>query len=139
MYLFLDIDGVLAPIKNHYQLLDDGFIEFDENCVNVLNTILEKHKIETLVLSTSHRYNFSIEMWKNILIHRGIRLDNISKILRTEKFSYKKRVEEIENFIYKYNINNFLIIDDDKSLYHFKNQNKIIHTLSYRGLSINDF
>ena len=117
MKIFLDIDGVMVH-ANPYKKVDmeeDGFYKFNKNAVDAINSI-DYNEIE-IVLSTSHRFRFSIQVWKNIFSKRNIKFKEIS-IIDLKLDSNLSRKEEIEKWINdnKINLNDLIIIDDDKSL-----------------------
>lgn len=115
MLVFLDIDGVMVPAKSWKspKLLSDGFPEFSDKAVRVLQNIVSGGA--TIILTTSHKSRFSVEEWKNIFIARGIYVKNLGK-LGDSSFGTSRR-DEILNWFNLNNINeDFIIIDDDKSL-----------------------
>lgn len=115
MLFFLDIDGVMVPAKGWKspELLNDGFPAFSSRAINALQSLISEDV--TIVLTTSHKANFSIEEWKNIFKNRGINIEML-KVL-PENINNLSRKDEIVNW---FNVNNdpedFVIIDDDKSL-----------------------
>lgn len=115
MLIFLDIDGVMVPEKSWVSLplLSDGFADFSESAVRVLqNLIFEDTKI---MLTTSHKSRFNQEEWKEIFNRRGIKVKHIKSL--DGGHTGISRKDEILNWI---NVNKiteeFIIIDDDKSL-----------------------
>lgn len=136
MLLFLDIDGVMVPAKSWQSppVLDDGFPAFSPKAVAVLKNIISKDT--TVILTTSHRARYSILEWKRILSRRGIQVKNLRR-LRT----YKNRMSRKEELLKKFNSNfsndNFVIIDDDKSLNDLPSnlKDKLIQTQSFIGLT----
>jgi hypothetical protein len=69
----------------------------------------------TIMLTTSHKSRFSVEEWKNIFVTRGIYVKNLGK-LEESSFGTSRR-DEILNWFNLNDINeDFIIIDDDKSL-----------------------
>ncbi|HCM33458.1 MAG TPA: hypothetical protein DF603_04810 [Chryseobacterium sp.] len=117
MKVFLDIDGVMVH-ANPYKKVDmeeDGFYKFNKNAVDAINSI--DYKEIGIILSTSHRFRFNIQAWKNIFSRRNIKFKEIS-IIDLKLDSNLSRKEEIEKWINynKINLNDLIIIDDDKSL-----------------------
>lgn len=115
MHIFLDIDGVMVPAKSWKSpvFLEDGFAEFSNNAVTTLQNLITPDVI--IMLTTSHKANFSIAEWKNIFKHRGILIKKIKAL--PENINNFSRKDEIINWFKENNINdNFIIIDDDKSL-----------------------
>jgi ATP-dependent helicase/DNAse subunit B len=116
MLFFLDIDGVMVPAKGWKspELLNDGFPAFSSKATLVLQGLISEEV--TVILTTSHKSNFSIEEWKNIFRNRGINIEKIKSL--PENINNLSRKDEIVNW-FKINNNadeNFVIIDDDKSL-----------------------
>ncbi len=115
MLLLLDIDGVMVPAKGwkRPELLSDGFREFSVKAVNVLQNLISEGA--SILLTTSHKSNFSISEWKDIFRKRNLNVadlkclpDNINKL---------SRKDEIINWFNATPItDDFIIIDDDKSL-----------------------
>jgi hypothetical protein len=115
MLIFLDIDGVMVPAKSWKapELLNDGFPAFSLKAVHVLQNIISEDT--TIMLTTSHKSRFTIEEWKKIFAKRGIKINKIKSL--QENINHLSRNDEILNW---FNLNrveeNFVIIDDDKSL-----------------------
>ncbi len=135
MIIFLDIDGVMVHANPHriVEVEDDGFYRFKTKAVSILNSI----KSVDIILSTSHRHRFEISEWENIFKKRGVHFNSIS-IIETKHTFVTSRKEEIEDWVqcksYKYN--EFIIIDDDKSLNGLpkKLKERLVLTNSYVGL-----
>ncbi|MCQ9640978.1 HAD domain-containing protein [Chryseobacterium sp. WG14] len=135
MKVFLDIDGVMVHANPHrkVELEDDGFYRFAYKAISAINSIENAE----IILSTSHRHRFTINIWEKMFVKRGVHFISIS-IIETEN-SYKiSRREEIEKWVeFKhYSVNEIIIIDDDKSLNalpkHLKD--RVVLTSPYRGL-----
>lgn len=115
MHIFLDIDGVMIPLKpwQAQELMEDGFPNFTTGAVLALNTLIspETH----IVLTTSHRDRYSIDEWQQIFERRGILIRNLSIIA---PFTFTKRKVELESWFHS-NIppDHFIIIDDDTTLH----------------------
>ncbi len=115
MLIFLDIDGVMTPAKSWKpaELLDDGFPAFSDRAVNALQKIITEDT--TIMLTTSHKSNYSIGQWKSIFKKRGI--DGVKIIRLNYNFDNVSRKDEIERW---FNVNetedDFIILDDDSSL-----------------------
>lgn len=115
MLLFLDIDGVMVPAKGWKspELLNDGFPEFSSKATIALNQLISED--DTIMLTTSHKTNFSIEEWKNIFSNRGIHTNKIERL--PANIDNLNRKDEIVNWFKVNNTEeNFIIIDDDTSL-----------------------
>ena len=115
MLIFLDIDGVMLPCKSwaNPPNLSDGFPAFSDRAVGVLQKILAPDT--TIIITSSHKSRFNPQEWKNIFQRRGITIDNLTT-LKPASFGMSRK-EEILNW-FKFNPLNedFIIIDDDKSL-----------------------
>jgi len=115
MLIFLDIDGVMVPAKSWKspELLNDGFPAFSSKATNVLKRVISEDDL--VILTTSHKSNYTIKEWKQIFSNRGIEVKNLNKL--QDNVSGFTRREEIVNW---FNLNDtsedFIIIDDDKSL-----------------------
>ncbi len=115
MTIFLDIDGVLVPAKSWKspELMDDGFPSFSNKSISVLKQVIDKST--TIMLTTSHKYRFSIDEWKMIFLKRGIQLNNVGRL--PENTTFLSRRDEIVNWFLNNDLqDDFIIIDDDKSL-----------------------
>jgi ATP-dependent helicase/DNAse subunit B len=114
MVLFLDIDGVMVPAKNWKgpELMVDGFPAFSAKATHALQQLIAEGA--DIVLTTSHKANFTLEEWKNIFRRRGINIERIKSL--PANICNLNRKDEIVNW---YNLNaekDIVIIDDDKSL-----------------------
>jgi hypothetical protein len=135
MLIFLDIDGVMVPAAGWKapELLEDGFPMFTQKAIISLRSLLS---VETrIILSTSHRDRFSIDKWKEIFAKRGLHIGNLDRLPSS---SHRKRKEEILHWFSSHERPvNFLIIDDDKSLYDLPRELKdhLVMTSSLIGLT----
>lgn len=136
MRLFLDIDGVMVH-ANPYKKVDmeeDGFYKFNANAIDVINSIDDLE----IILSTSHRFRFDIQEWKNIFQRRNIKFKEMS-IMNLKLDSKFSRREEIEKWINdnKIDPDDLIIIDDDKSLNGLPDnlKRRLILTDPYIGLN----
>jgi len=116
MIIFLDIDGVLVPVKSWEspKLLDDGFPEFSLDAIRVLRPIIFNHT--KVMLTTSHKSRYTLIEWKKIFSKRGLKIKHIEKLNNNTKI--QSRADEIIDW-FKVNTvddDEFMIIDDDKSL-----------------------
>lgn len=115
MLLFLDIDGVMVPAKGWKspELLNDGFPEFSPKATIALQQLISDD--DTIMLTSSHKANFSIEEWKCIFRNRGIHTNKIERL--PDNIDNLNRKDEIVNWFKVNNTEeNFIIIDDDTSL-----------------------
>jgi hypothetical protein len=111
--VLLDLDGVMVttPPWQSTILLIDQFSEFNPRCVECLNSILF-HTSADILLTTSHRFNYTEQEWTEAFQRRGVNVNKISVL----QFSAKSRLEEILFYSQTNKAENFLIIDDDKGL-----------------------
>jgi len=119
MTILLDIDGVLVTTPGWKQAehLADGFMKFSETAVSNL-AALYKETNAAIVLTTTHRINYSESQWKEIFKRRGLNFQTISKINdKTEISQLPDRATEIKEWTKSNSIdNNYVIIDDDLSI-----------------------
>ena len=140
MLILLDIDGVMVPAASWKapELLEDGFPNFSARAVNGLRRIISETGA-TILLTTSHKSKYSVSSWRNIFAHRGINT-KISKLNNHNHDTRTTRKEEVLNWIKKNKgDDNFIIIDDDKSLNDlpFDIKRKLILTSPLIGLNEN--
>lgn len=146
MIFFLDIDGVMVHANPHQkvELEDDGFYKLNPQAIQILKSVIYKTK-DNVILSTSHRFKYSIQEWKVIFKRRGLELKNLSILDDKAYLSNHRhtRKEEILGWIQSNHLdyNEVVIIDDDKSLNdlpaHLKD--RLVLTNSYTGLNdVND-
>lgn len=115
MLIFLDIDGVMVPAKGWKspELLDDGFPAFSSKASVVLQRLISEET--TIILTTSHKSNYTLDEWKEIFRKRGISIEKIMSL--DNNLSNLSRKDEILNwFGFNHITEDFIIIDDDKSL-----------------------
>ncbi len=120
-FLLLDIDGVMVPAQSWKAptLLNDGFPAFSSKATYVLQQLLTTHT--AIVLTTSHKSNYSIDEWKQIFQRRGIAINQLSTL--PPNTEHLNRRQEIERwYATNTSIRSFLIIDDDPSLSHLPPQ-----------------
>ena len=111
----MDLDGVLitTPTWKPNEIHSDGYSEFNESCVKNLNQLLTSTEFE-IWLSSSRRTLKSLEEFNLIFKNRGIKKP-ITGFL-PEYSDCKNRKEEVIKFLTEFEVSDFLIIDDDKSL-----------------------
>jgi Sec7-like guanine-nucleotide exchange factor len=116
MFILLDIDGVMidaSPWKRP-EILEDNFMKFNSKSIAALSKILDATQAE-IILTTTHKDSFNLTQWKSIFKKRNIPIISIKKLPKnTENLNRK---DEILNWYFTNKIeDNFIIIDDDKSL-----------------------
>lgn len=119
MKVFLDIDGVMVHANPALSVEadTDGFYKFSSAAISALNLLLSKIKDAEITLTTSHRFKYGCNEWKEIFVKRGIGINRISRIERETPFG-ESRKETLLNYLNAFNIlpEDILIIDDDRSL-----------------------
>jgi hypothetical protein len=117
MLILLDIDGVMVPANSWKkpEFMDDGFAMFNSKSVKALQKIISETNA-SILLTTSHKSNYSIAQWYSMFKLRGIDAKNIGRLSSDSLPSNRK--DEILNW---FRINHtpgesFVIIDDDKML-----------------------
>jgi len=137
MLLYLDIDGVMVPANSWRKptILEDGFPEFSPNAVRSLERIIS-HSSANIVLTTSHKHKYTLKEWETIFKRRNI---NVNKITRLPKNinNLNRKDELLHWFNAKHLQENFIIIDDDKSLNGLPEylKDKLIQTSGSVGLT----
>ena len=136
MLIFLDIDGVMVPAKSWKspELLDDGFPAFSGAASLALRRLIANNV--TVMLTTSHKSNFTIQQWQNIFKKRGIEIP-LLKSLPDNKTMLSRKDELLRWFNQNPIDEEFLIIDDDSSLNDLPIELKkhLIQPSPYIGLS----
>lgn len=118
MKILLDFDGVMVttPTWQKVEHLDDGFMAFNESCVEKLVRILFITSAD-IVLTTTHRIHYHEKDWHQILYNRGVMTDSISKVNQACTFTdLSIRCVEVLEWVIANPNENYVIIDDDKSL-----------------------
>ncbi|WP_210515496.1 HAD domain-containing protein [Hymenobacter terricola] len=119
MVILLDIDGVLVttPAWRAVELQDDGFMKFNARAANNLGRIIDQTQAR-IVLTTSHRINYSLGEWQVILQTRGINSPLIAKINDVATLNCMgDRADEIAEWVAsRSDGETYVIIDDDLSI-----------------------
>ena len=118
MKILLDFDGVMVttPTWQKVDHLEDGFMAFNESCVEKLAKVLSQTSAD-IVLTTTHRIHYSETEWRQILYNRGIIAGKISKVYAARHFTdLSIRGMEVLQWVSAHPNENYVIIDDDKSL-----------------------
>ena len=138
MLIFLDIDGVMAPAKSWQRpdILEDGFVDFSSKAVSVLQDLLDQFTDTTIILTTSHKSRFSLSQWKIIFERRGLNVNKLESL--NDNTDFQSRKVEILNWFASIDVlEDFIIIDDDKSLNDLPEfyKDRLILTSSLVGLN----
>ena len=120
MFILLDLDGVLitTPAWRAVDLQADGFFAFNAKATANLASILAETQA-ALVLTTSHRINYSLAQWQSFLQTRGIMAAAISKVNeRTTLPPPGSRAAELTAWVAQHGATaNYVILDDDLLLH----------------------
>ncbi|GGG96239.1 hypothetical protein GCM10007415_34320 [Parapedobacter pyrenivorans] len=116
MLLYLDIDGVMVPANSwrRPEILDDGFPAFGPKATEALQKIISSTGAG-IVLTTSHKSRYTPKEWRGIFKKRGISVNSIKR-LPENTLQLNRRDELVKWFNTNPFHDNFIIIDDDKSL-----------------------
>lgn len=129
--IFLDIDGVLATRKTHYKF-------FEKACVENLKTIIGDADA-FIIISSTWRYNWSLEDLKSIFNEDGIEKDRIIGVTPDIRRLGVTRGAEISEGFRKNKdvwVRRYNVIDDDSDLDgHLKRH---VHVKTAKGLSNED-
>jgi len=114
--LFLDHDGVICLSKNWGSrfLNDTKFDEFDSQCIEVLNEILDVTDLE-IVVSSDWQLYASLEELQELYKSRGIRKVPlaVTDIMATTFPSNVARALNINNYIARHpEIEKYVVLDD---------------------------
>lgn len=140
--IFLDIDGVLNTSVDNTKIhiRDRGFHFFiDFNLIPNLKQILELclNKDIKIVVTSANALNKSSKMFNGLLLDYFYIKKEI--VIDVDNKQNKERGLFIQDMIEKYNINNFVVIDDDDfDILPYIPLNKFIKINSRIGLNIND-
>jgi len=140
MLILLDIDGVMLSASSWkpVEKLDDGFSNFSPRAVSNLQRIISETGA-SIILTTSHKSTYSLYQWHNIFKKRGINVSIVGKL--DDNTTFLSRKEEILNWQFKNKgINDYVIIDDDKSLNGLPSiiKEKVVLTSPMVGLTNDD-
>ena len=119
LYLFLDIDGVIATSKQFDMntsaasfISEYNVYPFDPGCVKILNEILEKFDID-IILHTDWIYHFDLQDMTDIFEINGV--SQPPKYFTGMHYSFDRfrdRMLRIENFAKEKFLKNYIILDD---------------------------
>ena len=119
--IFLDIDGVLATVKQFNLtnqakswLQDYDVYPFDKKCVKVFNSILRKTDVD-IILSSDWRLYFSLDQLDDIFKINGVIKSpvGITPVYPTSMSQYEKnRAGEILKYAEENDLHNWIAIDD---------------------------
>ena len=137
MLIYLDIDGVMVPASSwrKLEILEDGFPEFSLRATDALNKIISASNAD-IILTTSHKHTFTIEGWLEIFQRRNISVNKVSRLPENTR-NLSRKQELLEWFTPENSTEDFIIIDDDKSLNGLPEilKNRLIQTSGSVGLT----
>lgn len=115
MIILLDIDGVMVPAHNWKspEILGDGFLAFSKTAIEALQDIISNQT--AVVLTTTHRFKYTVAEWREIFKTRGIVVDDI-RLLEANFQGLNRKDEILEWMTFHSVTEDFAILDDDKSL-----------------------
>ena len=95
MLILLDIDGVMVTGNSwkRPEFLNDGFPAFSNRASSALQKMISETSADIL-LTTSHKSNYSIDEWKNIFNLRGIKIRNIYSLPENKTYLSRKHTGE---------------------------------------------
>lgn len=132
--LILDLDGVLittSPWKP--DIIDaDNYSKFNASCIAHLNILLDFGKFD-IWLSSSRRERHSLEKFNEIFKYRKIKQPIIGFLPPNTNFD--NRCTEISQWIKNEQVQDYLILDDDKSLHEFEHPKRLVLTKYMLGFN----
>lgn len=142
MKILLDFDGVMVttPTWQTVKHLDDGFMAFNGDCVKNLAEILALTQAD-IVLTTTHRIHYDEEIWRQLLQNRGLFTNQITKVSQAKTFAELSiRCNEVIEWVNANHNENYVIIDDDKSLRELPTaiKERWVETEFHKGLTIDN-
>ncbi|QHI37518.1 hypothetical protein IMCC3317_28970 [Kordia antarctica] len=137
MLIYLDIDGVMVPANSWRkpEILEGGFPNFSSKAIDSLNRIISISSAD-IMLTTSHKFKYSLHEWEEMFERRNVCINKISRL--PENIEYLNRKKELLRWFENNDVDDeFIIIDDDKSLNGLPNylKNKLIQTNASVGLT----
>lgn len=136
---FLDIDGVIATDNEQYNIITKDFMNdnawakalmvpypFNDDCVQILNDIIEQTDAD-IVLSSDWKKHWILEQLDTIFKRNGVIKSpiDITEFIYCSMSNYEQnRAYQIEEYIKKNNIKNYVIVDDMDLKYYLETSNK---------------
>lgn len=149
-YIMLDLDGVVATFRqfltnkekfqSKYKWAKELNVTypFDEDCVTILNEIIDKTGA-TIILSSDWGLFFDVDILNEIFQHNGIThkiKECTPKVPAIFGNMERQRYDEIKKYVTDNNIENYIIIDD-LSLEKYMNEDeksRFFKTIEFEGL-----
>ena len=132
--LFLDLDGVLitTPIWKPDEIDSDGYSKFEKSCVENLNKLLSIATFE-ICLTSSRRKMKTLNEFNSIFKNRSIDLAIKSFLPVSDQKTTRK--DAIQAYIKTKGLQRYLVIDDDKSLSDWDDENTLVQTAYHQGFN----
>lgn len=137
--LFLDIDGVLNSVQHavmYNKIFNKSRDPYREDCCVIALSNLEeviKHVPKTkIVISSTWRIGSSTQELQDLFKKWGFKYYN-SIIGKTPVTYSSPRGEEIQQYIDKYNVKNYCIVDDDSDMLDSQ-KHRFVQTNNFHGL-----
>lgn len=115
--ILLDLDGVMITTKPWESdfILADGFAHFNPKAVAKLNDIIEETGYD-IVLTSARRYAHDIDQMNEFFKTRGIIGQIIDYLPLYDVNLRYSRYLEVSKFLMQHRPNNYIVIDDDRSV-----------------------
>lgn len=136
MILFTDFDGVLVNFLKFHDYDQEGIRKFQASSIRAYNKLVNCLHAK-VVISSTWRTELSPKQLQRIFRKRGIH----AKIIGTtpDYGGIPMRGKEIADYIERYNIKNYLVVDDITApIAKYIPKSHIIKTNPYRGLTMKD-
>ena len=124
IYLFLDIDGVLATTAQYYTNKKKWHpaydcYRFDEKCVKIFNEVLDNVEELTIILSSDWKDHYTTPEMNEILKWNGVNATITGKTPSSWGVEFKSlqqleqcRAFEIKKYVENHNVQYYVAIDD---------------------------
>lgn len=124
LYLFLDIDGVLATTAQYYTNKKKWHpaydcYRFDEKCVKIFNEVLEKFDDLIIILSSDWKLHYTTPEMNDIFKWNGVKAVVSGKTPSSWGVEFKSlqqleqcRAHEIKKYVENHNVQYYVAIDD---------------------------
>jgi len=135
--ILLDLDGVLITDGEWKanSIHEDGYSDFNSECVERFNEFADEIGYD-IVLSSDRRRGADIDKMNERFKARGVKKPIIAYVpeYNVEGRLWLNRRQEIEMFLEEFKPENYLILDDDKSLSGASDEIKANWIQTYMGV-----
>ena len=143
--IFLDIDGVLCNRKSWINITDyyDGYDNFDNNCLRLLEKIVEETKA-FIVVTSSWRVGKTTEKMKKIFLDRGFKYSEKIIDITPDLLNDCPSGWEIRKWLHcqktesSFPVKQYVIIDDDIDML-YEQKDNFVETKTEIGLTEQDY